>query len=127
MSKGNPFDDQLRKAMDGFEPDVSGNWSEFESSLNKSSHTGIGSQSRKLSSISMVAALLTGGILIWVGGPLLEQWTENENISTVETRCITSFPKLQWLSHWIVKNNPALNRLTKMSWIRPSPTQGSFR
>ena len=124
MSKGNPFDDQLRKAMDGFEPDVSGNWSEFESSLNKSSQTGIGSQSRKLSSISMVAALLTGGALIWVGEPLLEQWTENENVSSLETlsEIVQTSEELDGPADWEEFNSPPKSfEEDAMASSEPSP------
>ena len=73
MSSEHPFDDHLKQAFDGFEPDVHANWAEFESSLEGPSAVAAASTlGRGLSRWAVAAAVVAGGALMWVAKPAVE-------------------------------------------------------
>ena len=73
MSSEHPFDDHLKQAFDGFEPDVHANWAEFESSLEGPSAVAAASTlGRGVSRWAVAAAVVAGGALMWVAKPAVE-------------------------------------------------------
>jgi len=73
MSSEYPFDDHLKQAFDGFEPDVQANWAEFESSLEGPSPVAAASTlGRGVSRWAVAAAVVAGGALMWVAKPAVE-------------------------------------------------------
>jgi gliding motility-associated-like protein len=73
MSSEHPFDDHLKQAFDGFEPDVHANWAEFESSLEgPSAVVAASTLGRGVSRWAVAAAVVAGGALMWVAKPAVE-------------------------------------------------------
>ena len=72
MSSEHPFDDQLNKAFDGFEPNVHANWAEFEQSLSPETLSSPVSGPSWINRWAMVAAVAAGGVLVWVAKPLVD-------------------------------------------------------
>lgn len=78
MSSEHPFDDHLKQAFDGFEPDVHANWAEFESSLEgPSAVAATSTMGRGVSRWAMAAAVVAGGALMWVAKPAVEDLFQN--------------------------------------------------
>lgn len=78
MSSEHPFDDHLKQAFEGFEPDVHANWAEFESSLEgPSAVAATSTMGRGVSRWAMAAAVVAGGALMWVAKPAVEDLFQN--------------------------------------------------
>ena len=74
MSNEHPFDHQLRSAVDGYQADVTPDWSSFERSLHGPSvaPTAPGG-SRSIHFLSIAAAVVAGGALMWVAQPVVQE------------------------------------------------------
>ena len=81
MSSEHPFDEQLKNAFQGFEPDVHANWTEFESSLDKSAPSA-GTDASGMSRWAVAAAVIAGGAFMWVAKPTVEEWLVDGSNST---------------------------------------------
>lgn len=84
MSSDHPFDNQLNKAFEGFEPEVTPNWTQFEQSLSPASaetQQSSGSTSA-LNTWSIAAAVVAGGALMWVAKPAVQEWLTTEGLAT---------------------------------------------
>lgn len=79
MSSEHPFDDHLKQAFDGFEPDVHANWADFESSLEGPKATPPSEMGKGVSRWAMAAAVVAGGALMWVAQPLVEKMLVEED------------------------------------------------
>jgi hypothetical protein len=78
MSSEHPFDDHLKQAFEGFEPDVHANWAEFESSLEgPSAGAATSTMGGGVSRWAMAAAVVAGGALMWVAKPAVEDLFQN--------------------------------------------------
>jgi len=81
MSSEHPFDEQLKNAFQGFEPDVHANWTEFETSLDKSAPSA-GTDASGMSRWAVAAAVIAGGAFMWVAKPTVEEWLVDGSNST---------------------------------------------
>lgn len=74
MSNEHPFDHQLRSAVDGYQADVTPDWSSFERSLHGPSVAPTASGgSRSIHFLSIAAAVVAGGALMWVAQPVVQE------------------------------------------------------
>ena len=81
MSNKHPFDDQLKRAFEGFEPDVHANWADLESSL-KGSTAATSALGRGVSRWAIAAAVVAGGALMWVAQPVVEDLLRSESVDS---------------------------------------------
>jgi gliding motility-associated-like protein len=97
MSSEHPFDDQLKNAFQGFEPDVHANWTEFEASLHNASPSA-GSSASGMSRWAVAAAVIAGGAIMWVAKPTVEEWLVDEaeplEIVSMEGEVVPSFDEV---------------------------------
>ena len=72
MSSEHPFDDHLKQAFEGFEPDVQPQWAEFESSLEGQGAAPATTSGRGVNRWAVAAAVVAGGAFMWVTQPIVE-------------------------------------------------------
>ena len=85
MSSEHPFDDKLKKAFDGFEPNVHANWAEFEQSLSPETLPSPSPGPSSINRWAMAAAVAAGGALMWVAKPVVDVLVPTElSITTIQ-------------------------------------------
>ena len=72
MSSEHPFDDHLKQAFEGFEPDVQPQWAEFETSLEGQGAAPATTSGRGVNRWAVAAAVVAGGAFMWVTQPIVE-------------------------------------------------------
>ncbi|MDA0729590.1 MAG: PKD domain-containing protein [Bacteroidetes bacterium] len=74
MSSEHPFDQALKRTLDGYQADVAPDWSSFERTLQGTSVApSAQGVSRSIHSLSIAAAVVAGGALMWVAKPMVEE------------------------------------------------------
>ena len=73
MPSKHPFDDQLREAFHGFEPEVNAPWDAFEHELEGGKGEPDVSPTKASNRWAVAAAVAAGGALVWLGKPTVEE------------------------------------------------------
>lgn len=76
MPSEHPFDQHLKQSFDGFEPDVQPDWTGFERELNTQPPQAPSDvhAARGAGRLAVAAAVVAGGVIMWVGKPMVEDW-----------------------------------------------------
>ena len=73
MPNKHPFDDQLRQALRGFEPEVNAPWEALERELDGGKGTPEPSLANTANRWAVAAAVAAGGALMWLGKPAVDE------------------------------------------------------
>ncbi|MGB0150640.1 MAG: PKD domain-containing protein [Flavobacteriales bacterium] len=73
MSSKHPFDDQLRQAFQGFEPEVNAPWDALERELDGVKSAPESSTVNAANRWAVAAAVAAGGALMWLGKPAVDE------------------------------------------------------
>ena len=73
MPNKHPFDDQLRQALRGFEPEVHAPWDAFERELDGVKSVPEPSPANTANRWAVAAAVAAGGALMWLGKPAVDE------------------------------------------------------
>ena len=73
MPNKHPFDDQLRQAFQGFEPEVNAPWDALERELDGVKSAPEPSPANAANRWAVAAAVAAGGALMWLGKPAVDE------------------------------------------------------
>ncbi|HCC64779.1 MAG TPA: hypothetical protein DEP62_06145, partial [Flavobacteriales bacterium] len=73
MPNKHPFDDQLRQAFQGFEPEVNAPWEALERELDGVKSAPELSTANAANRWAVAAAVAAGGALMWLGKPAVDE------------------------------------------------------
>ena len=73
MPNKHPFDDQLRQAFQGFEPEVNAPWDALERELDGVKSAPEPSPANTANRWAVAAAVAAGGALMWLGKPAVDE------------------------------------------------------
>ncbi len=74
MPNKHPFDEQLRQAFQGFEPEVNAPWDALERELDGVKSMPEPSPAINANRWAVAAAVAAGGALMWLGKPVVDEW-----------------------------------------------------
>ena len=92
MPNKHPFDDQLRQAFQGFEPEVNAPWDALERELDGVKSAPEPSPANTANRWAVAAAVAAGGALMWLGKPAVDEWIVAATEVPSEMRSIQAEP-----------------------------------
>lgn len=85
MPSEHPFDHHLKQSFDRFEPDVQPDWTGFERELNTQAPQAPSDvhAARGAGRLAVAAAVVAGGVIMWVGKPMVEDWIDSSETAAL--------------------------------------------